>query len=121
MDGIKKLDPTQIQCEFEAQSIDLKIRDFNGKNLRFKVDPLCDSIAVEKCTMNIKSNSISLTLKKENPRTWRSLKWTKPVKTNETHMPAMSKAAKEGSPETLNTLMADLYKDGSPEIKQLIE
>lgn len=117
MDGIKQLDPTCIQCEFEAQSIDLKIREFNGKNYRFRIDPLMDSIAVEKCTMNIKSNSITLTLKKENPRAWRSLKWTKPIKSNETHMPAMSKAAHGGEKETLNSLMSELYKDGSTEIK----
>ena len=42
LDGIKQLEPYQIQCDFEAQSVDLKLRDFKGKNWRFKIDPLFD-------------------------------------------------------------------------------
>lgn len=81
LDGIKLIDPSQIQCEFEPMSVDLKIRDFKGKNYRFKIDPLFDCLAVEKCTINIKSNSISITLKKENTKKWTSLKWSKPINT----------------------------------------
>ena len=47
LDGVKLLDPSQIQCEFEPMSVDLKIRDLKGKNYRFRIDPLHDSIAVE--------------------------------------------------------------------------
>jgi len=64
-----------VQCEFESHSIDLKIRDFNGKNYRFRIEPLFDSLAVEGCKLTIKSNSISLTLAKENEKAWKCLKW----------------------------------------------
>ncbi len=77
LEGIKKHDKNLIQCEFDSHTVDLKIREFNGKNLRFRIDPLYDSIAVEKCTLAIKSDSITLTLKKENIKTWTSLKWQK--------------------------------------------
>ena len=79
LDEIKKHDPTKIQCEFEPMSVDLKIRDFRGKNWRFKIDPLFDGLAVEQCSVNIKSNSISITLKKENKKKWTSLKWVNPI------------------------------------------
>ena len=70
LEGIKNSDPNNIQCDFEPYSFDLKIRDFKGKNLRFRVDPLFGSLAVEGCKLTIKSNSISLTLRKENPAKW---------------------------------------------------
>ena len=66
LDGIKKLAQDNIQCDFDSHSVDLKIKDFNGKNLRFRVDPLSESIAVEKCSLSVKSNSITLTLVKQN-------------------------------------------------------
>ncbi len=64
LDGIKNHDPSMIQCDFEPMTIDLKIRGFKGKNWRFRIDPVFDVLAVEACSVNIKSNSISLTLKK---------------------------------------------------------
>lgn len=63
--------------------VDLKIRDFKGKNWRFRVDPLFDSIAVEHCSINIKSNSISITLKKVNEKKWTSIKWITPISRSE--------------------------------------
>lgn len=122
MEGIKQLDPSQIQCEFEPMSIDLKIRDFKGKNWRFKINPVNDSLAVEKCQLNVKSNSLSIRLEKENPRKWTTLKWVKPMtKDGMAHYEPMRQAASQNDKHTLNTLMKDLYASGSPEIKQLIE
>ena len=83
LDGIKQLDPANIQCDFEAQFVDLKIRDFKGRNLRFKIDPLFDQLKVEACAVNVKSNSITLVLKKLNQRKWTSLKWVKPIQSSE--------------------------------------
>lgn len=40
LDGIKLHDPRNIQCEFEPNSFDLKIKDFKGKNWRMRIDPL---------------------------------------------------------------------------------
>jgi hypothetical protein len=77
LDGIKLHDPSLIQCEFESLSIDLKIRGFKGKNLRFRIDPVFDTLQVESCSVSIKTNSISLTLKKQNSKKWSSLKWVK--------------------------------------------
>ena len=118
MEGIKLIDPSQIQCDFESMSIDLKIRDFKGKNWRFRIDPLFDVLAVEACSVNIKSNSITITLNKQNSKNWSSLKWIKQVKKEA--MPGMKKAEQEGEPETLMTLMKDLYNNGSDDIKKTI-
>ena len=70
LDGIGKHDKEAIQCEFETDSLDLKIRDFNGKNLRFNMRPLEHHISVGDSKIQVKSNSITITLKKADKKTW---------------------------------------------------
>jgi hypothetical protein len=99
LDGIKQHDVSKIQCEFEPMSVDLKIRDFKGKNYRFRIDPLFDGLAVEHCTINIKSNSITITLRKENKKKWSALKFVKAI--SRTTDDEMENAVKDNKPETL--------------------
>ena len=47
MDGIGSHDKEAIQCEFESNSVDLKVRNFNGKHLRLKLVPLSYHISAE--------------------------------------------------------------------------
>lgn len=118
LEGIKQHDSSKIQCEFEPMSVDLKIRDFKGKNYRFRIDPVFDSLAVEQCWINIKSNSITMTLKKENKKKWSSIKWAKTIaKTTEN---GLKKAAKDGKPETLMEMFQDMYVNGSDEVRRTI-
>lgn len=103
MEGIKKeLNPDNVQCDFEPGAVDLKIRNWHNKNWRFRVEPLFDTLAVEKCKLAIKSNSISITLGKENLRGWTSLKFVK-------KMTEDKKQASKGPDAELMTLMKDLY------------
>ena len=53
-----------IECKFETQSFDLKEKDWKGKNWRLRIEKLFGGIAVEWCKCTVKSNSISITLKK---------------------------------------------------------
>ena len=73
LDGIGKHDKEQIQCEFEASSADLKIRNFNKKNLRLRLTPLSYHIDPAESKIQIKSNSITITLKKAEGRHWINL------------------------------------------------
>ena len=66
LEGIGKHDKEAIQCEFLADSVDLKIRGFGGKNLRFLLKPLSYHISPAESKIFVKSNSISITLKKED-------------------------------------------------------
>jgi hypothetical protein len=108
LEGIKSHDPSMIQCDFESMTIDLKIRGFKGKNLRFRIDPVFDVLAVEACSVNIKTNSISLTLKKQNPKKWTSLKWVKPMGKQEPE-PDLPKKNEDAENGDLMSLMKDLY------------
>ena len=122
LDGIGKHDKNLTQCEFDSHSVDLKIRDFNGKNLRFRVEPLFESIAVEKCTLTIKSNSITLTLVKENTnKSWSSLKWQKVAEKKKLAQAAADPSTDSSDPSAnLMSLMKDLYKNGDENMKRTI-
>ncbi len=100
----------------------MKIREFNGKNLRFRIDPLFESIAVEKCSVTIKSNSITLTLGKENPnKNWSSLKWQKAPEKKNLGSDAVDPLADTSDPSAnLMSLMKDLYKNGDENMKRTI-
>ena len=66
LEGIGGHDKEAIQCQFEPDTVDLKIRGFRGKNWRFLLKPLSYHIDASCCRLQVKSNSISLTLKKED-------------------------------------------------------
>ena len=109
-----------IQCDFDSHSFDLKIREFKGKNLRFRIDPLFDSLAVEKCSLTIKSDSITLTLKKENAKNWSSLKWQKEKEIKKGTEKKGADLDDKDPQASLMNLMKDLYQNGSDDIKKTI-
>ena len=74
LDGIGKHSKQDIDCEFNDQSIDLRILNFNGKNWRLKLSPLNGLIDPASCKLKVKSNSISLELKKAKPKYWDDIK-----------------------------------------------
>jgi hypothetical protein len=103
-----------ITCDFGSKAVDLKIKDFKGKNWRFKMEPLFDLLDPEKCKVNIKSNSISIVLEKQEPKKWTNLKYVKPISK------PLAPATPSGGNEELMGLMKDLYKMGGNDMKQTI-
>ena len=73
LEGIGSHDKQAIQCSFEADSVDLKIRDFKGKHWRFYQKPLSYHIVPASSNIQVKSNSITITLKKEERNHWVNL------------------------------------------------
>jgi hypothetical protein len=74
IDGIGKLAKQNIDCEFNDQALDLRILNFNSKNLRLKIAPLNGLIDPAACKMKIKSNSLTLELKKAKKKYWDDIK-----------------------------------------------
>lgn len=66
----------------------------------------------------MKSNSITLTLKKQNPATWTSVKFVKPL--GKSAKSEEDGKEKEQEPEGLMDLMKNLYQNGNDEIKRTI-
>ncbi len=89
MEGVGKLPEGSVQCDFGSASVDLKVR--GQKSYRFRIDPTFDSLKVEECSVNIKSNSLTIVLKKLNPKSWTSVKLQKKI-SKDNNMDEMSKA-----------------------------
>lgn len=98
----------------------MKIRDFKGKNYRFRLEPLFDSLAVEKCKMTLKSNSISLTLGKENEKAWDRLKFSKAITSKGSMKEAADQKKDKPVSDELMTMMQDLYTQGGDDVKRTI-
>jgi len=81
---------------------------------------LFDSLAVEKCSLTIKSDSITLTLKKENAKNWSSLKWQKEKETKKSEEKKGADLDEKDPQASLMHLMKDLYQNGSDDIKKTI-
>lgn len=73
-DGIGKHPKQNIDCEFNDQSLDLRILNFSGKNFRLKIAPLNGLIDPAASKLKVKSNSITLEMKKAKSKYWTDIK-----------------------------------------------
>ena len=74
VDGIGKHTKQNIDCEFNDQSVDLRILNFNGKNLRLKISPLNGLIDPAASKLKVKSNSLTLEMIKSKTKYWDDIK-----------------------------------------------
>ena len=75
LDGIKEVASDKITCDFTKRSFDLKIHGYKGRDVRLHITELNKDIDPEKCKFSIKSNSISITLRKvKEDAKWSGLK-----------------------------------------------
>ena len=118
LDGIGKHDKELIRADYSKNSADLKIIDFNGRHLRLGLAPLANPIVPDESKIQIKSNSITMTLKKAETSNWESLLQTgkagkKPTKPD-------TSALGDDPQASLMGMMRDLYNSGDDEIKKSI-
>ena len=110
IDGIGKHNKQNIDCEFNDQSFDLRILSFNGKNWRLKIAPLNGLIDPAACKLKVKSNSITLELKKAKSRYWDDVKENK--KTGAASSKGQSGSDNKGDDTGANlmSMMKDMYE-----------
>lgn len=119
LDGIGKHAKQNIDCEFNDNSFDLRILNFNGKNWRLKIAPLNNLIDPAASKIKVKSNSITLELVKAKSKHWDDLKEKKSVLGG-------GPAAKKGGEDekdpgaSLMNMMKDLYDNGDDQMKRTI-
>lgn len=122
VDGIGKHDKQAIDCEFQDNGVDLRVLSFNGKNWRLKISPLNNLIEPGASKLKVKSNSITLELKKANKKYWTDIKEKKKT-TSET---SASSTKKSDEPEagdpgaSLMNMMKELYENGDENMKRTI-
>lgn len=118
VEGIGKHPKQNIDCEFNDQGLDLRILNFNGKNLRLKINPLNALIDPAASKLKIKSNSLSIELIKKKTKHWDDIKEKKSAKA-----PGLKKKDDEetGDPgSSLMNMMKELYETGDDTMKRTI-
>ena len=119
IDGVGSIPADNISCEFEDQSLDLKIQDLNGKNYRLRFPQLQHEIDLASCKFNIKTNGISITLiKKESSEKWTDLKPKKSLVGKAKNV--TKKSTDKDAYGDLMGMMKNMYEDGDDDMKRMI-
>ena len=115
MNGVGSLPGDGVQCDFEDQSFDLKIKALNKKNWRLRIAPLDGFISPAECKINVKANGISITLSKAHQgKDWKDL--AKSTKTKD----AAEKKGKADAGNDLMAMMKNMYNEGDDKTKLMI-
>jgi calcyclin binding protein len=100
-----------------VNSFDLTIKGYNGKNLRLRIGKLNKDIDISKSRFNVKSSSISITLKKVADGQWDDIKEKKPMFGKKEE----EEKSKEKDPSSsLMDMMKEMYNSGDDEMKRMI-
>ena len=119
IDGIGKHEKSNIDCEFNDKSVDLRILHFNGKNLRLKISPLNDLIDPAASKIKVKSNSLTIEMIKSKNKRWDDIKEKK--KTLGDTSSSSMKDDKDADPSgSLMNMMKELYETGDDTVKRTI-
>eukprot|EP00727_Mastigamoeba_balamuthi_P001456 m51a1_g11307 putative sgs domain-containing protein (110) ;mRNA; f:81288-81703 len=82
LEGIASHPKEKIEVEFKANSFDLKVNDFNGRNLRLALGDLNDELDEAKCSYRTSAKRIVLSLAKKSEKKWWDLQKKAPAKFN---------------------------------------
>ena len=72
--GVGAIGKDNVSCEFEDKSFDLRVHNLHGKNYRLRIPELQNLIDLAECKFQVKTNSITITLKKSKNESWTDLK-----------------------------------------------
>lgn len=120
VDGVGKIERSNIDCEFNDQTVDLRVLHFNGKNLRLKISPLNGLIDPAACKIKVKSNSLTIEMVKAKNKHWDDIKEKKKA-AGDKSTASSKNDDKEGDPNaSLMNMMKDLYETGDDNMKRTI-
>lgn len=120
MDGIGKHPKQNIDCEFNDQALDLRILNFNGKNLRLKINPLNGLIDPAASKLKIKSNSLSIELIKKKTKHWDDIKEKKSAISSGAGLKKKDDDETGDPGSSLMNMMKELYETGDDTMKRTI-
>ena len=115
LDGVGAIGKDNVTCEFEDKSFDLRVHNLNGKNYRLRIPELQDTIELSDCKFQVKSNSITITLKKSKNESWTDLK------PKQTLLGKKEKKKEDEDPmASLMGMMKEMYQNGDEKTKAMI-
>jgi len=81
---IGTLDKSNIKFEVTDHSVDIKLHDYKNKNQRFAIKRLNNRVDVSHCKFTQKTNTLIISLKKDNSEHWDQLNYKeKPIETGD--------------------------------------
>lgn len=115
IDGVGKIPKDNISCEFTDKSFDLRIHDLNSKNYRLRVPELQARIEIAESKFKVKSNSVTLYLKKTKDESWTD------VKPKQSLISKKPDTKKDEDPmSSIMGMMKDMYENGDEKTKRMI-
>ena len=96
------------------------IRGLNDKNFRLKIPELHASISLAECKFNIKSSSISITLKKEKNENWTDIKPKASLLGDKKEKPGPKKEEEGDGMGGIMNMMKEMYNNGDDNMKKMI-
>jgi len=115
LQDIETIPKENITLDVQSQSFDLKILNYKGKNHRFAIKRLCNTIEPAGCKFLQKNGKIIITLKKEKSDHWDQLAYKeKPFNPD-------AKPEKNEDPNAaMMNMMKKLYEEGDDDMKRTI-
>ena len=111
LEGIEKLPKEAIQCDFEEESVELRILGIQNKNYRW-TSKLYSKIVPSSCKLIVRKDRVTLKLAKLHQESWLQLQpENKPIRPS----------SKSDDPSAgLMDLMRDMYQSGDDNMKKVI-
>lgn len=115
-----------IKCHFTKDSLDLTVKNHNGKNYRLVQTNLFKDIIPEKCNYTIKKNKIVIKLMKAPSSLGGGMggdhydNWTS-LTTKKTREQRAAEEAKKNDPSAhLQSMLKDMYEEGDDKMRAII-
>lgn len=125
LNGVQKLDVTDVETQFTDNSVQLLIKNLNDKDYCLKINNLLLPIDVEQCYHKIKTDMVVVFMKKkEENKKWSFLTSTekrlKEVKDAAFKPDDMDEDLKDDPSAGIMNLMKKMYQSGDAEMKRTI-
>lgn len=119
---VHKLAKDSIQCNFTEMSLDLRVLGLDNKNYKLLINNLCESIDPAGSYFKVKTDMVVIYLAKQVRTNWSHVTGVeKRMKDSKTSHIAQSMKEDSNPGERVINLMKNLYNNGDPEMKKIIE
>jgi len=120
--GVEKASPEQVTCKFLHKSIDLFVREVQGKNHQLVIQGFLYEIDPSSSSFKIKKDTILLNLKKAQSKTWECVTEQEQRGKDKKPLGSDKESPKEDDPNaSLMKMMKQMYDEGDDDMKRTIK
>uniref|UniRef100_A0A0P5A3G8 Calcyclin-binding protein n=1 Tax=Daphnia magna TaxID=35525 RepID=A0A0P5A3G8_9CRUS len=116
---VQTLPAENVACTFGNRSLDLLVKELNGKNYSLVIKNLAEVIDASKSHWKVKSDSVVVFLAKLNPITWQAVTMEE-KKIKESKAPKFDASSADDPQASMMNMMKQLYQEGDDDMKRQI-